>query len=148
MLTLLRNPVDNPSYKRGLYLTCAMLWLYAATFLFAAFEPWGGKFVSYGKLICLGLAVFISLRAMSERRVLREKRNNYVPMMDNSILPASWQLSAVVSGGILFTLTYMALGVDYIQIAFHVFVVGAAAILGLAYLLAAKRWMDTTFIQD
>jgi len=138
MLTLLRNPVENPSYKRGLLLTCAMLWLYGATFLLAAIEPWLGKFASNGKLVCLGLDAFVSLRAMSERRVLREQNGNYVSMIDKSILPTAWPVSAFLCGSLLCVAAYLKFGASQGQIAFHFFVVGVTLVLGAAYFKASK----------
>ncbi len=142
MLTLLRNPVDNPSYKRGLFLTGAMLCLYSATFLLAAIEPWVREFVASGKLICLALAAFLALRAMSERRVLREQKTNYLSMLDKSILPLSWQIGSVLVGGALAACVYAVLGQAYVQNALHAFAAGAALVLGIAYVFAAKRWHD------
>jgi disulfide bond formation protein DsbB len=142
MISLLRNPVSNPSYKRGLRLTGAMLGLYGLTFAFALFELFTPKFIGILKLICLGLAAFLALRAMSERRVLREQSSTYVSMLDKSVLPFKWQISSLIVGGLFAIFTYRVLGSEFPQLLVHAFAAGVLIVLSAAYFNAAKNFVD------
>lgn len=145
MLSLLRSDIENPSYKRGLRLTSAMLISYGLAFQFHSLEELAPDILLYCKYICLALAIFISFRAMAERRHLREIDDVYVSMIDESVISARWLIGAI-SAVILFALILYFLSFKVSQAPFTLIVSFTAPlglfILGIGYAFAAKKWTD------
>ena len=145
MFSLLRNDIENPSYKRGLALPGAMLIFYGLAFQIQSVESLKPDILKYGKWVCLVVAIFASFRAMAERRILREQNSNYVSMIDASVISLKWQAAAIGAGMINLLAVFLLLSqyrdihlIDVIPAAFPL----VLFILGTAYLRAAKRWVD------
>lgn len=145
MLSLLRSDIENPSYKRGLRLTSAMLISYGLAFQFHSVEDFAPDIFLYCKYVCLVLAIFISFRAMAERRHLREIDDAYVSMVDASVISAKWLIGAI-SAVILFTLILYFLSFKALSAPVTLIVSFTAPlglfILGIGYAFAAKKWTD------
>lgn len=148
MFSLLRNKIDAPSYKRGLALNSAMLIFYGTAFQLQAIEMLAPNILTTLKYIALAVAIVISFRAMAERRVLRATQENYVSMLDQSVISSRWQIMAlgawVLSGGagyILFFHGNPSPAGDIITFGLPL----ALFILGAAYAVAARNWRDDAY---
>lgn len=145
MFSLLRNKIDKPSYKRGLMLTGFMLFFYGLAFQIHAVKSLAPDILEYALWASLGLAIITSFRAMAERRVLRETHENYVPMIDPSIIPTRWQIAAVGGWVLIGAVVYvLSLGNNPLPIERIIFfgLPMGLFVLGAAYVNAAKRWSD------
>jgi len=145
MFSLLRNKIEDPSYKRGLALNSAMLISYGIAFQLQAIEGLAPDTLTLLKYIALAVAIIISFRAMAERRVLRETQDNYVSMLDASVISLPWQMAAlgawVFSGAIGYVLFFRgnpSPAGDVITFGLPL----ALFNFGAAYALAARNWVN------
>ena len=147
MFSLLSNKIETPSYKRGLALNSSMLIFYGIAFQLNALESLAPDILTIFKYISLALAIVISFRAMAERRVLYETQENYLSMIDKSVIPTHWQVMALgswaASGAIVYMLFLRGADVSAVQVLTFGLPI-AAFIMAAAYAIAAKNWRDET----
>ena len=147
MFSLLRNDIENPSYKRGLALTSAMLFFYGLAFQIHAVEFLAPDILEYAFWAALGLAIITSFRAMAERRVLSEARETYVSMIDPAVLTPKWKAIAIGATVMNCALIYGLFFRDHPTPVPKSLAAGLPLVLfvlSAAYMSAARGWVDDT----